>query len=222
MSYHQPHVNPRSEHVLFWPYPRMCHLWFITLCLFTRLKIKEGGDLGRHQVPLALNGTTKHLQWTEGSALDPLGFAAQLKLHLAGMKGLVWRWEQFHIQAQGGGRQDERDPKGSGGEIIFKWKFSVRNIQTGYFLARFWHILSKRKPETFWREISKETLLFFFTDIFHKTEIYSLTDYRVFQILHPNANGRLGALTNISKSSGPGLSFYFHCSCCHSCQETWK
>lgn len=95
--------------------------------------------------------------------LDPLGSAAQLKLHLAGMKGFIWGWEQFATQAQGGGRRDERDPKGRGGEKLF-WngsfvlEMSKLDISP---LAKFWHILFERKPETFWREISKETLFFF-------------------------------------------------------------
>lgn len=59
----------------------------------------------------------------------PLGLlasVAKLKLHLAGMKeliwtecALIWRWKQFAVQAEGGGRQDERD-LGGGGNIIFK------------------------------------------------------------------------------------------------------
>lgn len=81
---------------------------------FYQPKKREGGDLGKHL-----------WHWIElwnicsDLPLDPLGSAAQLKLHLAGMKDLIWRWEQFPTQAQGGGRQDEKNPK-EGGRNYFQ------------------------------------------------------------------------------------------------------
>lgn len=67
-------------------------------------------------------------------------------------------------------------------------------------LARFWHILFKGNRKPFKEKYQRK-------HFFHKTKIYFLTGTEVPQILDPNANGRLGELPNISKSSRPGLSF---------------
>lgn len=67
-------------------------------------------------------------------------------------------------------------------------------------LARFWHILFKGNWKPFKKKYQRKLF-------FHKTKMHFLTDAEVTQILHPNASGHLGELTNISKSSRPGLSF---------------
>lgn len=100
----------------------------------------------------------------------PLGLlasVAKLKLHLAGMKeliwtecALIWRWKQFAVQAEGGGRQDERDLGGGG--ILFSNKsflFETSKLDISP-LARFWHILFKGSLKPFKEKYQRKCFFF--------------------------------------------------------------